>query len=260
MATTTAGYFPSASAWFGSNPSPYFPGPTVAGFTPNQQTSWQTGMDAYAGAMPQAQNMSQWAQQAQNAYSSFDPFNNPGLNQMATDYRDQMNQQYERFTNPAVQSAAQAAGQMGSSRHGVAEGLARSDLNNTISQGLNTLYGNAYQQGLNNQTSMLQNQANWLNQLQNSYMAPYNMQKALADYQMQVGTQQRDMNQANIIGEMDRYNYYRDLPYDRLSQYGTLLGMMPTGNTATYPNPQYQDPWAAALGGWNLGSSIYRNL
>lgn len=253
----TAGFFPAADAWFGTTPMPYYPGATVAGFTPNQQASWQTGMDAYANAMPQAQNMAQWAEQAQNAYANFDPFNNPALNQMATDYRNQMNQQYDRFTAPQTQYSAQAAGQMGSSRHGIAEGLARSDLNNTISQGLNTLYGNAYQQGLNNQTSMLQNQAGFLNQLQNSYMAPYNMQRGLSQYQMDVGSQQQAMNQANIGAEMDRYNYYQNLPYDQLSKYGALLGLINTGNTSTAPNPEYQDPWAGALGGMTLYNALF---
>ena len=56
---------------------------------------------------------------------------------------------------------------------------------------------------------------------------------------------------------MDRYNYYQNLPYDQLSKYGTLLGLINTGNTTTTPNPEYQDPWAGALGGMSLYNALF---
>lgn len=59
-------------------------------------------------------------------------------------------EQLERYTIPTTQDAAVAAGQLGSSRQGIAEGLARSDANQTMADTASNLSYGALMQDQNN--------------------------------------------------------------------------------------------------------------
>ena len=75
------GYIPAAEQMWQQGPPEYFPGDTVAGFTPDTYTGWQTGIDNLGNAQNAAYGLADEAGAAYDWYTgqmqNFNPFN-PG--------------------------------------------------------------------------------------------------------------------------------------------------------------------------------------
>ena len=95
--------------------------------------------------------------------------NNPYLDQQAGTITRQVNDNLQHVTLPGIGSGATSAGQYGGSRQGIAQGLALSRAQGDISQGLSSLYGNAYESAQNRQASAA------------TTMAGIDSQRAIAD-------------------------------------------------------------------------------
>lgn len=79
--------------------------------------------------------------------------NNPYLNQQAGTITRQVNDNLQNVTLPGIGNGATSAGQYGGSRQGIAQGMALSRAQGDLSQGLSSLYGNAYESAQNRQAS-----------------------------------------------------------------------------------------------------------
>ena len=99
--------------------------------------------------------------------------NNPYLQEMAKNAGDLATQNWQRTVLPALSSGARQSGMYGSSRQGVAQGIAAGDLNRAITDANTNLFGNAYE-------SAQGRAANAASQL-----AGYDMQAQMANAQMQ---------------------------------------------------------------------------
>ena len=249
----TPGALPSAAAWFQQPGMGYFPGQTVAGFNPMQQNAWGAGL---AGAGQVAGMVDQFGRGFMNYLSqpgqftpSMDWFNNPHMQAAVQGAINPMIQSFERQTMPGISTAFSS--QPGSTRQGIAQGLALSDLNQQIGDTSSRMYANMYQQGqqsyLNDMRNQLQaRQAAWqqapgmMSAWSQGIMSPYEMMSG-------IGGQQQQLAQARLSGEMDRWNYYRDLPQQRLNQYMGWLGGAGNMNMPQVSAPT-ANPWGVIPG------------
>lgn len=74
---------------------------------------------------------------------------NPYLSAMAGGIADTMTRQFQQGIMPQIRNTAQAAGGLGGSRQGVAEGLAAQGLQQQLGSALTSLYGGAYESDAN---------------------------------------------------------------------------------------------------------------
>ena len=121
----------------------------------NESSSWRdpaTVWGPQAGYLQQlygmgsqlANNFQPYMQQGQNIFNTatqgFNQLMNPGVNPQLQAYQGDVQRNLERNMLPAIQSQAGSFGQMGSSRQGIAEGLALSDANQQVTDMASNLY------------------------------------------------------------------------------------------------------------------------
>mgnify|MGYP001557683350 FL=1 len=91
-----------------------------------------------------ANNFGQYEQAGQGIFNTalggFNPMMNPGMNPQLQAYQGDVQRNLERNMLPAIQSNAAGFGQMGGSRHGIAQGLALSDANQQVTDMASNLY------------------------------------------------------------------------------------------------------------------------
>ncbi len=147
-------------------------------------------------------------------------------------------QQLERYAVPQTQDAALAAGQFGSSRQGIAEGLARSDANQTMANIGSSMSWNALQQDQQNKQFGTSNLNNFFAALQ----TPANLRTGVGG--IQEGYQQDAA----------------DAPMNNLMRYFQLIQSMNPGSNSTTTQTQTSSGFQklAALGSLGLnGYSAY---
>ena len=91
-----------------------------------------------------ANNFGQYEQAGQGIFNTalggFNQMMNPGMNPQLQAYQGDVQRNLERNMLPAIQSNAAGFGQMGGSRHGIAQGLALSDANQQVTDMASNLY------------------------------------------------------------------------------------------------------------------------
>jgi len=240
----TTGLYNVANSWLNQTPAGYFPGSQVAGFTPNQTGSWDEGMNAAQRVSDLgAAGIDQWVQSMDYGRGG-----NPYLDETVKNMQDQSWQGFRRGTLPSITNNAIGSGQMGSSRHALAQGVATGDMGRAITDATANMYSQGYGQNLNFQQGMMAQAPALMNQYNNSTMAPFAMQQ-------DIGAQQQGMNQSRLNDAVGRWNYNRDLQQNMITGYGNMLGQV-QGGTQTGQLPQYQDPYGAAVGGAMTGYSL----
>ena len=86
--------------------------------------------------------------QGQQAFNTLGNLQNPGVDPMMGVYADQIGQQFNRQVMPALQGQAILGGGLGSSRAGIAQGLAASDAQRNIQNFGAQLYGQGQDRAL----------------------------------------------------------------------------------------------------------------
>jgi len=312
MGAPTPGVLSEAAAAYMGMPMPYAPGfSRIAGFTPAQYEGWATqlgGAQNAIGAARQHQALAgnMYGQMTSGgpgsliggAGTSFDQnlfqqlgggaspleytpimnfFNNPYVDQMVQGAAGDVTQNYRRNIAPGIGTAALGTGNYGSSRQGIAEGIAQSDLNRQIGDISSGIRGQAYAQGLGAygqdrattlssqlqnrgqaigaaQQSAAQNAANWgqalsgAQTLQGIAMSPYQYQQQFGQLQGNIGAQQQALNQARLGEAGQDYMQNIQAPWQHLGNYAGLVTRMPLGqfgNTNVQnaqDNPVFQNP------------------
>lgn len=226
-----------------NQPGPqYFPGETVAGLNPNIQGSLNYLSGAAAPAQAQTAGASQQA--LGTAYASANPLMNPFFAQTAQAIIDPATQQMMRSILPQIDSGAVLAGQVGSSRQGVAQGNAINDYSRNILNALAQFGTSAYGQGLDTLSRGLAVAP----QIQGMQAVPGQTLGAAGDYQ-------RAYEQQLIDAAQQRYNYEQQLPYEKLNYYAGLVGN-PLGSTTTNNPGSGQSGLQGALGGAATGAAL----
>ena len=227
----------------------YYPGQTYA--SPSAYT--KQGVDQQIAAANAMQGTLGTAGGNYNFLSNAaDVANNPYVQGQLASNRDQIMTSLQRDVLPALQQQGVGVNALGSDRFGIAQGLATSEATRNLANTNASTMLNAYGQGLGAQQSALGQTGNMLANM----LAP--AQTYLGAGQNIEGYQQKEIDE-----QMARWNFAQQEPWQRIGNIGGLLNMLAplgvqqgTGSTwmsGTSPNPNWQSPWAALLGGGMAG-------
>lgn len=199
---------------------------------------------------------------------------NPWLSAASDAMTNTVNQNLQRNMLPSIGRGAVGSGLYGSSRQGIAEGVAMGDASQGLSNSLAGMYSNAYGQDLQNQLGNRQVDASMANAQTAAGASMYGNQLSAQLGQDRLGLDTYNANQ----------NWMRQGQQDQIGLMNTMLGwnnlgltaannaqQTPINNWQTFTNgaaqmggqggssttPNYTNPWLGAIGGWNLGQSIF---
>lgn len=139
----------------------------------------------------------------------------PMVNAMKTGVMDNLNRQL-----PGLNSGAIAAGQMGSSRHGIAEGLMRSDANRDMMQQEANMRGGAYDTDLNWKMDIARMADQNIGSAQDRAISLLNSRDAAAQGALTQGQQMSMYGAGNYDAQMMK----SQLPWEALSNYAGIVG------------------------------------
>jgi len=206
------GLYNSANAYLTSPIPDFYPGQQVAGINPTQEQ----GYNDLLSSARQAQQAGSGLNNAMSGWLSAGPQWNPYLDRVINSYSNEMGRQFNENIIPGLRGQAIQANAAGGSASALAQSQAANDLQRTIGDQVGQLLANGF---FGTQDRYLQT----LN------MAPGVMQGA-AGLMGQPGAVQstwgnllQGQAQNNINAEMNRWNYYRDAPVNRLSAYSSFL-------------------------------------
>lgn len=214
-----------------AQPIQQFQGDRVADFTQLQQQ----GIGQAPGLAQALQGQAGVAAGGFNAFASGQQVGqNPFLDQAIAAMQQSANQNLQRNQLPAIQNNAVAAGGLGGSRQAIAEGLAISDLNQTLVNQEAGLRSQQFNQDQTNQLNALIQQGNILSG-----------QTAGQQQLLQTGALQQGQNQAEIGGQRELFNEQQNQEFQRQQQLLQIL----MGSPAAVPQlPATQNPLVAGLG------------
>lgn len=271
------GAFNQAAQLYGQGPPAYYPGSTVAPQSPfTQFGDIYSALQAGTNVMDAGNAMAQGASSLlgadpyssvamsgiQHLYNAADPASNQYFQSALEASMRPVTQQLQEQIMPGLRSGATGAGQYGSSRQGIAEGLASSRAVQTMADMAAQMGSTAYGQGLGAvaQGAGLGLQAE--NAARQAIAQGLALSPAAAQMQMmpgdifrQIGARQEGRSQAEIEADMARYNYGQQAPFQYINDYVRLLSGAPGGQTSTQ-TPIYSNPVGSALGGAAAGSAI----
>ena len=217
------GFESAENLWNAPGPE-FFPGSTVAGFSPEQQ---------------QAQTLA--SQRALGGNATMDAAEGYGQDVLAGNYlnsnpyQDQVFQNIQSKVMPSVNSQFMSSGRYGSNLHG-----------DTMTRALTEAYApyasQQYGQGLDRMDSMAQ-------------FAPQFAQNDYNDIAAldAVGGAKQQLGQRETDDAVNRHAYYQDLPYNKLGQYMGLIGGN-WGGTTTSSQPYYQPSPFSQIAGLGIGA------
>lgn len=183
---------------------------------------------------------------------AYDP-SKTGLNGAIDAANSRSNYNFETQVNPQIRQGAQGAGQYGSSRHGIAEGLARGQLAQSQSDNAQTLAFQDQQNFNANRTNILNNLGNIATGLNSGNQLQY-----------QAGQLEQTQQQNEIQGQLEKWAYENNVDVNTLNAYKNLItgdmGGTQTGNSTTKSSGGGGGAggWQAvgAIGGAVLGSFV----
>ena len=218
---------------------------TFAPMNDLQQQGIQQNLNYSQGLMPNQIGQAQGAWNS--ALNAPDVANNPYvLNQLGIQAK-LANRNLAENIIPGIQGDATATGQSGSSRQGVAEGIAsRGTQEAILNQAGQTMLG-AYGQGLGARGNALGQSGNMMGL---GMLPGATMQQA--------GGQLNQEAQRYIDEAMQRQNFGQQNPWDQISRFQNVAQPISgQGGTQTQPNPYQSNPFASALGGGLAGYGLY---
>lgn len=209
----------------------YFPGQTTVPFSQQSEQAlsaiFDRGMTGSPLNFAAGQNL---ADTISGNYLNSNPHLDATFNQAA------------RQIQPQVASLFEKSGRYGSGAH-----------QDVLQRGMNDLATDIYGGNYANERK---------NQLGAAALAPQFAAQDYADLQAALGVGGALEGKAReyMQGDIDRFNYYQNLPQQKLFDYSQLVGGAQYGGQTTATSPNYSNPLAGALGGglgaYALGSSV----
>ena len=232
----------SAGSLYGQGGPGYYPGQTFAGRDPLSDQAQNLRLNYATNSMP---GQIYDAQRAQSfALNSPDAANNPYVQNMMQSNQFMANRNLSENLLPMIDSGAVAAGQMGGSRQGIAQGLAMRGTQEALANANAQTMMDAYGKGLGAQQGALA-------------MAPniMGMGTAPMDIMGQVGAYNQGIDTQALDADMARWNYNQERPWDALGRYSNIVsGNNQWGSSSTQEGGG-SSPVASAIGGGLMGAS-----
>lgn len=238
------GALPEAKALYQSMPN--FGQPDVAGST--TQKAWQSGLD-YASFVKDTLNP-----QMMGLYQNLQ---NPGevsgdvLNNAIGAATNPLRKQYARSTIPTIEDAAASAGQFGGSRQGIAEGLAKADLDKNIANLDASMRYQAATDDINRQIQGYQTAAQFTPTMYDLFTTPTNVLSNVGQQQDYFSNLAAKTDLNNLLGYGDFIRQF--IPgassSTRTQQGGSKLGGALAGaGTGAMVGTQIMPGWGTAIG------------
>ena len=210
----------------------------IAGFTQEQEQGLQglgkTGRDlqsVYGNAGMKS---------LQDSLGQYDP-SKTGLNDALGAMNERMNFDYNTQVAPQIRQGAQEVGQYGSSRHGIAEGLALDRLSQNQANVGSQMAWQDQQSWNNNRRNTLNNLSGITDGLTSGDKTLYN-----------AGATQQGQNQAEIAGQLEKWAYENNIPANDLAAYKSLI----SGDMGGTEVSSGQSKNTQSGGGGGLGSAL----
>ena len=204
----------------------YFPGQTLAGVDPRTNASLDYATQVAQGQLPK--NAALANQGFGTLINASDINNNPNLQAAITAATAPTIRAFSDAGGPlsSIRDQFQGAGQFGSTRQGVAEGIAADRLQQNVLGTGAQMAQQAYLSGLDSTARGLA-------------LAPNAVQANLAPATTldAVGQESRTLQQQVIDDMMQRWNYNQNLPAANLSQYQQLINGSFGGTSSTQATP-----------------------
>jgi hypothetical protein len=225
-----------------------YPGPTFAPMNPWQLGGLEQQYNYSQGLMPNQVGMAQGAWGS--ALNAPDVVNNPYVMNQVMANTGLLNRNLSENLLPMIQDNATQAGQSGSSRQGVAEGIALRGTQEAAARQAAATMNQAYGQGLNARQGAM------------------GMSPQMLGLGMLPGMQQSTFGNAlnaeaqKYINEaMTRHQYDQDMPWDLLQRYQNVANPIAgRGSVNTSPNVFQQNPFLSGIGGAMMGYDLGNTL
>jgi len=235
----TSGILPEAQRLYDAGPQSYYPDQTYAGFDPLQTQGQDMALNFATGGMQDAATSALGANQLMTSGDLLYANSNPYLQQNISDANQLIARNFNENVMPAIGQGAQNTGQYGSSRHGIAQGIAARGVGEAMQRNTNQMMNQAYNTGL-------QAMATGVGQ------TPTALKSGLAPSQVyqDIGAQNQALSQLGINDAVNAYNFNQQAPWTNLQNYqGALTGnYLGSGGSSTVPVTG-SNPFMAGLGG-----------
>lgn len=244
------GLLPEAARLYDEGPNSFFGGQTYANFDPLQRQSQNAAIDYAQNGLLDNYNTAQSAYSRMTDGSLLDVNSNPYLRGNIDAFADSVNDNLMLTDISNNEDAAQMAGQFGSSRHGIADGLAKSRAADTIARYSSNMMNDAYGKGLNSMTQGLS-------------MSPMISELGMGSSNIlnRIGKERQAQDQLGINEAMARHEYDYNAPWMHLNNFASPLtgNYMGAGGTTTQPTTG-SNPIAGLLGGATAGAGLMQAL
>lgn len=234
---------PGVTQFAASVPQRY-QGSTVAGFDPSQ-VAGQEGALQSAGVQT---NLGRNAANTSNFWMSDQPWlpsNNPALQGSIDAATRPITQALTEQALPAIRDSAEKTGNFGSSRQGIAEGLASGRASQAIGDATSKITNDNYQTNVNAQLKAL----GLLPQTQGAQTTGDQTTSAVGDVR-------QAMAQALLGENVSNFNYDQLAPFLQSKEIMSLLSGLPGGSTTTTSTGPQKNNLTSALGGAAAGASL----
>lgn len=219
-------------------------GSTIAGFDPSQEKAQGMALDASM--------MQDWlAGQGVGAANTFlggdiwKPESNPNLQGAISAATRPITQNLTESILPSIRGEAGSTGNFGSSRQGIAEGLASGRASQAVGDTASKLVQDQYSTNINAQLKAL----GMLPMLQDSTLAGARTTGAVGDVR-------QAMDQARLNEQVSNFNFDQYAPFLKSKELLALLQGIPGGSTTAVGTGPARNPLMGALGGAATGASL----
>jgi hypothetical protein len=234
---------PGVTKFAASVPQRY-QGSTIAGFDPSQ-IAGQEGALGSAGVQTGLARSGAGTSDYWMSPDALDITKNPGLAGNIEAATRPIEQQLTESTLPAIRDSAEKSGNFGSSRQGIAEGLASGRASQAIGDATSGIVSKAYDTNVNAQLKALGLLPSTVGTQTTGDLTTSN-----------VGDVRQGMSQALLGQDVSNFNYDQLAPYLQSKDIMSLLTGLPGGTTQTTSSGPQKNPLTSALGGAAAGASL----
>ena len=234
---------PGITQWAAKTPQRY-QGSTIAGFDPSQ-TAGQEQVLQGAGTQTALGQSGANTTQSWLSPQALDVNNNPAVSGLLERNRRAVTDNLMQTALPGIRDSAERSGNFGSSRQGIAEGLAIGKSNQALADANASVLSDAYKTNVDAQLKSLgllpQTTANVTQGGQTTSA---------------VGDVRQALDQARLSELVSNFNYDQNAPYLQSRDIiGLANGLLGGTNVSTASVPQ-KNPFTSALGGAATGASL----
>lgn len=221
-----------------------YSGSTVAGFDPSQVA----GQEGALGSAGVQTNLARGGANASNFWTSNAPWlpeNNPALQGSIEAATRPITQALTEQALPAIRDSAEKTGNFGSSRQGIAEGLASGRASQAIGDTTSNLVNKAYDTNVNAQLKAL----GLLPQTAGAQTIGDTTTSAVGDVR-------QSLAQALLGEKVGNFNYDQLAPFLQSKEILSLLSGLPGGTTTSTASLPQKNMLTASLGGAATGGAL----